>query len=303
MKSSTKVGVIVALLGIVLLVSLFSYQAPWYVVSEDTTYQNHGNYDLFFGASEDPPEQIRYEFTDDGLRVVRTSLESGSDPGRRVTYETHEYEEKDMPQTAETMEDISLLSYLALFGSILSFMGVILVGVDDQYYKVGVAMAVFGLALALVAPVYFPFQTQEMFEEDNMIQEDDVNSWEKGPQTSFFNGETVEDFGMNSERMWRPGSGWLISFVVAVLNGIVLLCIVRSGTSLGNTQTLAGSSKSNDESESIFGSNVESDDLGFGPDKFGPSGNDSDTFCKRCDGRMERTENGWKCSNCGRKVI
>jgi len=268
MNRASKKGIVIGLISIVLIISILSLQFSWYTVSDDITYQDDGDYDFPLWMGADEPESIDYRYTTEGKRIERTTLyfdgstevdrwsEDAPVAQRETTTEMVDYEEEGMDSTASVMGDMEVLTYVSLGGSLLLISGLGMVAKSDENYRIGVILGSLGLGMMLVAPVYFPFQVEDMFgEDDHRLGRGEIEI-EAYPEDQMIGIEEYEEFETNIDRSWMFGSAWFSSLIATILGVFVLKYIVKAGSPLGNRQRgISSSYRDKEEKKTIKISN------------------------------------------------
>lgn len=162
------------------------------------------------------------------------TFKSKTEFGGETQKSTHRMTPMLLPQTSSDQQDttnisttINITTWITTIGTISSVIAVMMLGIaigsdKSKFRKIGAALLIAGLILAVVAPVFFMVEMPNSYKKDRYEDQDlpDHDS----PAKSFFGSYDEE----NSELSWRGGIGWFLSFISAAILGIGAVLALKS---------------------------------------------------------------------------
>ncbi len=190
MNKTTKIGAALACVAVILLI--VSLSMPWWTFHQKRTY------------GDETQEQTQ--------RMTPMLLPQTSSSDQ---------------DTTNTSTTLNITTWLTTIGTISATIAVMLLGIAinsdrSKYRKIGAALLIAGLILAVVAPIFFMMEMPDSYKND--YYDDSELPDHDSPAKSFFGNY---DEG-NSELNWRGGIGWFLSFISAAILGIGAVLVLKS---------------------------------------------------------------------------
>lgn len=190
MNKMTKIGAALACIAVILLI--ISLSMPWWTFHQKSTY------------GDETQEQTQ--------RMTPMLLPQTSSSDQ---------------DTTNTSTTLNITTWLTTIGTISATIAVMLLGIAinsdrSKYRKIGAALLIAGLILAVVAPIYFMMELPNSYEND--LYDDSELPDHDSPAKSFFGSYDQE----NREESWRGGIGWFLSFIAAAILGIGAVLALKS---------------------------------------------------------------------------